>query len=136
MNPLAIGGIVEAVGQVADNLFTSDEERGRLELEGYQAETARLSGQLEVNREEARSQSLFVAGWRPAVGWVSVAALGYQFVLYPLMTWGWGSAQATGFVPSSLPPPPLLDVEALMVLVTGMLGLAGARTVEKLKRVS
>lgn len=44
MNPLLIGGIVETVGKVADDLFTSDEERARLALEGYQAETSRMAG--------------------------------------------------------------------------------------------
>lgn len=133
MNQLLIGGIVEAVGNVADSLFTSDEERAKAELDAYQAETVRLGGQLEVNKEEAKHASIFVAGWRPAVGWVSVAALGYQFIIYPLLTWCWGAMQAAGWIAANLPPPPLLDVEALMVLITGMLGIAGARTWEKLK---
>ena len=133
MNPLVIGGIVEAVGSVADSLFTSDEERARVQVEAYQAETNRLNGQLEVNKVEAAHSNIFVSGWRPAVGWVCVIALAYQFILYPLCTWGWSAAQAAGWIVSTLSPPPLLDVEALMVLVTGMLGIAGARTYEKVK---
>ena len=84
MNPLLIGGIIDTVGKVADSLFTSDEERAKLQIEGlkaeteaYRAESERLGGQLEVNKEEARHASVFVAGWRPAVGWVSVIALAY-----------------------------------------------------------
>ena len=133
MNPLLIGGIIDTVGRVADSLFTSDEERERLEIDAYQAETERLNGQLQVNNEEARHASIFVAGWRPAVGWVCVLALAYQFIVYPLLIWGWNGMQAAGWIAANLPPPPLLDVEALMVLVTGMLGIAGARTWEKLK---
>lgn len=140
MNPLLIGGIIETVGKVADSLFTSDEERAKLQIdalraetEAYQAETTRLGGQIEVNKAEAQHSSVFVAGWRPAVGWVSVAALGYQYILYPLLTWAWSGMQAAGWIASTLPSPPLLDVDALMVLVTGMLGIAGARTWEKLK---
>lgn len=133
MNPLLIGGIVETIGQVADDLFTSDEERARQDTEAYRAETERMHGQLEVNKIEAGHASAFVAGWRPAVGWVSVIALAYQFVLYPLLVWGWAAMQAAGWIAYNLPHPPLLDVDALMVLVTGMLGIAGARTWEKLK---
>ena len=103
------------------------------ETEAYRAESERLGGQLEVNKEEARHASVFVAGWRPAVGWVSVIALAYQFILYPLLVWGWNGMQAAGWIAANLNPPTLLDVEALMVLITGMLGIAGARTWEKLK---
>lgn len=140
MNPLLIGGIIDTVGKVADSLFTSDEERAKLQIEGlkaeteaYRAESERLGGQLEVNKEEARHAIVFVAGWRPAVGWVSVIALAYQFILYPLLVWGWNGMQAAGWIAANLNPPPLLAVEALMVLITGMLGIAGARTWEKLK---
>lgn len=136
MNPLLIGGIVETVGKVADDLFTSDEERARAEIDAYRAETERIGGQAEINKIEAQHSSVFVAGWRPAVGWVSVLALAYQFVLYPLMVWGWSSMQAAGWIGVSLNPPPLLDVEALMVLITGMLGIAGARTWEKFRGVT
>jgi hypothetical protein len=133
MSPLLIGGIVDAVGKIADDLFTSDDERAKAALEAYRAETERIGGQLEINKTEAAHGSVFVAGWRPAVGWVSVASLGYQFILYPLLTWGWSGIKALGWIPVDLPPPPLLDIEALMVLVTGMLGIAGARTLEKIK---
>lgn len=143
MNPLLIGGIVETVGNIADDLFTSDEEREKLKIEAakvetdaYRAETERMHGQLDINKIEAQHASTFVAGWRPAVGWVSVLALAYQFILYPLMVWGWNAMQAAGWISSALLPPPLLDVEALMVLITGMLGIAGARTWEKFKGVA
>lgn len=131
MSLALIGGIIQTVGQVADSLVTSDEERARLEIDGYNAETQRLVLQTEVNKAEAQHASLFVAGWRPAVGWVCVAALAYQFVLYPFLTWGWSAMQATGWISIGLMPPPLLDVEALMVLITGMLGIAGMRSWDK-----
>ena len=136
MNPFLLGGIVETVGKVADDLFTSDEERTRLELEAYQAETERLGGQIEINKAEAQHASVFVSGWRPAVGWVSVLALAYQFIAYPLLVWAWAFMQSRGWIASTLTPPPLLDVEALMVLTTGMLGIAGARSFEKVKGVA
>lgn len=143
MNPLLIGGIVETVGKLADDLFTSDKERldAEIELRKVGIEVAKidaglLTGQQEVNKAEAGHASVFVAGWRPAVGWVSVAALGYQFILYPLLTWAWAWMQSAGWVEPALQPPPLLDVEALLVLLTGMLGIAGARTFEKVKGIT
>lgn len=143
MTPLLVGGIVEAVGKIADNLFTSDKERLDAELdlrkigiEAAKIDASLLTGQQEINKTEALHSSVFVAGWRPAIGWVCVAALAYQFVVYPLLVWGWGWMQAIGWVPAELPAPPILDTEALMILLTGMLGLAGARTFEKVKGVS
>lgn len=143
MNPLLIGGIIDTVGKVADSLFTSDEERARLQIEAtkaetdaFRAESERMAGQVDINKIEAAHSSLFVAGWRPGIGWVCVISLAYQFVLYPLLLWGWGAFQAAGWISATLSAPPLLDVEALMVLVTAMLGIAGARTWEKFKGVA
>lgn len=142
MNGLLIGGLVEGIGKIADDLFTSDKERldaeiemRRVGIEAAKIDAGLLAGQHEINKEEAKHQSIFVAGWRPAVGWVCVVALGYQFVLYPLLTWAWAWLQSAGFVDAALSPPPLLDVDALMVLITGLLGLAGARTFERVKGV-
>lgn len=140
LNP--IGGIVSAVGQLADDLFTSDEERLRADLDAMKVglEAARIDadlikGQQDINKEEAKHSSIFVAGWRPAIGWVGVLALAYQFILYPLLTWGWAWMQAQKWIPDGIRPPPLLDVEALMVLLTGILGIAGARTFEKVRGI-
>lgn len=136
MNPLlvpAVGSIVESVGKIADDLFTSDEERLRAELDGYKAETERMSGQVEINKIEAAHQNLFVAGWRPAVGWCGVLAMFYQFVAYPLLVWGWHAMQAAGWISLGLVEPPMLDTEALWVILTGILGLGAARTFEKTK---
>ena len=140
LNPVA--GIVEAVGKVADDLFTSDDERMKAELEfsrvGLEAakiDADLIKGQQEINKVEAAHASIFVAGWRPAIGWVGVAALAYQYVLYPFLLWAWTWMQAKDWVPATQAPPPLLDVNALMVLVTGILGIASARTFEKVRGV-
>lgn len=133
MNPLMIGRIVETVGKVADDLFTSDEERAKAALDGYQAETARIQGQLGVNQAEAGNANWFVAGWRPFIGWVGGASLAYQFVLYPLLVWGWSLFQAKGWVPVSLAPPPVLPADALWTIIIGMLGVAGMRSFDKAK---
>ena len=134
MNP--IGAIVAAVGGVIDDLHTSDKERLDAEIELRKIDAGLLHGQMEVNKVEAASSSLFVAGWRPAIGWIGAVALGYQFLLYPLLVWVWALLQARGLVPGSLQPPPMLDTEALWVVLSGMLGIAGLRSVEKVKGVA
>jgi hypothetical protein len=140
---LALGGIVEAVGKVADNLHTSDKERldadielRRLALDGAKIEAELVKGQHDINKAEAQHASLFVAGWRPAIGWIGAAALAYQFILYPFLTWGWRLIQAAGWVPADMMPPPVLDADALWVILTGMLGIAGMRSLEKVKGVA
>lgn len=136
MNPFAVGGIVEGVGKIADDLFTSDEERLRAEIDLKRLDVDVALGQMAVNEAEAQHASLFVAGWRPAIGWVGASAMAYQFLLYPLMVWGWSFMQAKGWVPGDLKPPPMLDTEALWVILSGMLGIAGMRSVEKVKGVA
>ncbi len=143
MNPLALGGIVQAVGQIADDLVTTDKERldaelelRRVDLEERQVDADLVRGQLEVNRAEAASSSLFVAGWRPAIGWIGAAAMAYQFLAYPLLVWIWALLQARAWVPAGLQPPPMLDTDALWVVLSGMLGIAGLRSVEKVKGVA
>lgn len=140
MNPLIIGGIVETIGKIADDLFTSDKERAdaqiemmKVGIEAAKVDASLVVAQLEVNKAEATNESIFVAGWRPAIGWVGATAMAYQFILYPLMTWGWSMIQAWGWVPMEMRPPPMLDTDALWVILSGMLGIAGMRTVEKVK---
>lgn len=138
MNPLLIGGIVEAVGKIADDLFTSDKERldaqielQRLGIEEQRIEAGLLSGQHEINRVEAAHSSIFVAGWRPAIGWVGVAAMAYQFILYPFLVWAWAAMQAAGWVDTALSAPPVLATDALWVILTGILGIGTLRSFDK-----
>jgi len=129
------GNIVKAIGDVVDNLFTSDEERMEKKLEMYKAEreynfkeaellSKKNIAQAEINKEEAHTGNLFIAGWRPAIGWVGAIALFYQFVLYPVLLW----------IPGIKNPPPPLDYTLLYTLITGMLGIAGMRSFDKLKK--
>ena len=107
-------------------------EELRLKILDIAANSA--SQQLDVNKVEAASASIFVAGWRPAVGWVCASALAWQYVIDPLATWILGVLCAWKHV--SLPALPALDSGALMTLLTTMLGFGGLRTFEKLKNVS
>ena len=134
-NLLGIGSLIEGVGKVADDLFTSDEERLKIAFQEKVIDAELTKGQLDINKAEAQHQSVFVAGWRPFIGWVGGIALAYQFILYPLMTWLWALLQAKGWVPSTLNPPPVLDAQELWVILTGMLGIAGLRSFDKYKGI-
>ena len=83
-----------------------------------------IEAQNAVNAAEANHASLFVSGWRPFVGWTCGLAFAYNFLAYPFLTFA-----AVNF---QLQPPPLLDVATMLPVLLGMLGLAGARSVEKL----
>jgi len=136
MNFLGIGSVIESVGKVASDLITTDKERMELELEAKRIDQAIDLGQMEVNKVEAANQNLFVAGWRPAIGWVGAGAMFYQFLLYPLLVWAWTWMQAEQIVPQEVKPPPMLDTDALWVILSGMLGIAGMRSFEKSRGVA
>lgn len=146
MSPIllpGLGAVIEAAGRVADSLITTDQERlqaqiemRKLDLEAMRIEQATDLAQMEVNRAEAQHASLFVAGWRPAIGWIGAAALAYQYLAYPALVWAWSAMQAAGWVAHAMSPPPVLDADALWVILTGMLGIAGLRTAEKVRGVS
>jgi Holin of 3TMs, for gene-transfer release len=82
-------------------------------------ELAQLTGQMAINQEEAKSSSLFVAGWRPYIGWICGTGLGYQFLVYPILV---------AFIPKIQQ----LDIGTLLTLLAGMLGMGVLRTQEKL----
>jgi len=86
-------------------------------------------GQLEVNKAEAASASLFVAGWRPAVGWVCVLGMASNFVLIPIVNFILALADSAITVP-------LIDTSTMMPVLLGMLGLGAMRSAEKIKKVS
>ena len=88
---------------------------------------AEAMAQMEVNRAEASHDSLFVAGWRPAIGWTCAFAIFSDFCLRPLMVW------ASGWYPS-MPVFPSLISDNLWELMAGMLGLSGLRTFEKTRK--
>lgn len=93
-----------------------------------------MLAQLKVNAAEAQHKSIFVAGWRPFIGWIGGSALAYQFIVYPILTWLWAIFQALGKIPSDLSPPPILETGALFSIVTAMLGVGGMRSFDKLKK--
>ena len=124
-----VGGIIDKVfpdaNAAADAKLKLVEMAQRGELAQLEAEKAVTLAQIDVNKADAQSQDQFQRRWRPAAGWVCVLGLGYNFLLQPLLSWlswlkGW-------------PVPPILDVEQLLVLLSGLLGLGGFRTVERVR---
>lgn len=143
MDLIGIGSIIEGVGKVAGDLITTDKERlqmaledRKLDLEEKRIDQATDLAQVDINKIEAASTSLFVSGWRPAVGWVGVFGLAYQFLGYPLMQWLWSFLQGCDIIPQGLNPPPDLNTDQLMVLLSGLLGFGGMRSFEKTKGVA
>lgn len=86
-------------------------------------------GQMEVNKAEAATGSLFIGGWRPAIGWACASALWFQYMVTPVVMW---VAEIAGHV---LPKPPTLDA-VLWELMFALLGMGGLRTYEKIKGVA
>lgn len=136
MNIFGIGTVIESVGKVASDLITTDKERLEMALREKELDQRLDLAQIEVNKAEAIHSSIFVAGWRPAIGWIGAAAMAYQFLLYPLLLWGWTWMQGVGWIPKELTPPPVLEADQLWVILSGILGIAGMRSFEKTKGVA
>ena len=90
------------------------------------AESEAIKGQLRANENEALSRSVFVAGWRPFIGWVCGLSFAWHFVVSPIVLF------AAEFYGKSIPVP-VFDMNSLMTVLMGMLGLGGMRTYEKMK---
>jgi hypothetical protein len=125
--------LLPVVGDVLDRFFPNKEEKERAEREIAAKLTEHLAkidlAQLEVNKAEAASRNIFVAGWRPFVGWTCGMALAYTYVVQPILVFG--LAHYGYWV--DLPP---LDMSTMMPVLLGMLGLGGLRSFEKYKGVS
>lgn len=86
-------------------------------------------GQMEVNKAEAAHRSIFVAGWRPWIGWVCGTAFAMHFVVLPLVS-------VVGIYAGFAAPTITFDMSSLMTVLMGMLGLGGMRSYEKIKGVA
>ena len=109
---------IKEVGNILDKLFTSDDERNKAEIAKLEIEKTLLMGQIQTNQQEAVHRSIFVAGWRPAIGWTCAIGLFYDVLLRPI---------AVGFGY----PFPSLDTASLISLIVALLGLGTLRTTEK-----
>ena len=85
--------------------------------------------QIDVNKEEAKSRSWWIAGWRPACGWICTLAMGYHFIIQPFLIFFLALFGMKMDLPS-------FDMDTLMTVLLGMLGLGTLRTVEKSKKLT
>lgn len=120
-----IASPIEAIGNVLDKLLTSDEERENLVLLKEKLYQNSALVQAEINKIEAQHRSLFVAGWRPFIGWVCGCALLWHFIGYDFLSW-------ISSVNNWQQPPELSGTEQLITIVISLLGLGVYRTVEKI----
>ena len=128
-----IPGLLPLVGDVLDRFFPDKEkaEQAKREIESqFTNHLARIDlAQLEVNKEEAKSRNIFIAGWRPFIGWTCGLALCWTYILQPM-------AQFVLAQTGHLIDLPGLDMSTMMPVLLGMLGLGGLRSFEKFKGVS
>lgn len=133
----AVKGIREAI--TGKEIITGQERMDlvnklhEIEMAALEVDKSVMQAQTEINKIEAESSSSFRGNWRPAVGWVCVAGLIYQYFIVTLFPW---CIKVTIIFTGSkidLPILPNLDMGTLLTLLLGMLGLGGLRTYEKIK---
>lgn len=118
-----IGAVADLASTVVNKIFPDKTDQERAQLA---AAVQIVQGQLDINKAEAASASVFTSGWRPAIGWCCAAALVLQYLARPMLQW-------VGVVSGhDWPTLPGID-DNLWQLMLGMLGLGGLRTIERVK---
>jgi hypothetical protein len=117
----------------AEEIRKLEELRQTGDIEKMNAQVRLLTGQMAINAKEAEHKSVFVAGWRPWIGWVGGMSLAYQFLIYPLLLWIWALATLAFEIPEGFEPPPLPVADDLYTIVLGMLGIGAMRSYDKSK---
>jgi dienelactone hydrolase len=132
MNPLIVAPILQLGQSLLERWFPDPQKKAEAEqqfmLLMQEQDFRKVIAQLEVNAKEAASPHLFVAGWRPFVGWCCGAGFLWATIGQPVVAW---VAIAKGW-----PAPPAIDTEVLLYVLGGMLGLGGLRSFEKSKGVT
>ena len=120
--------LAPAIGTLIDRLIPDKHEAGRakaeIELKLVEAANEVNLQQIETNKIEANHRSIFVAGWRPFIGWVCGAGFAWAFIGQPVAVWVLALAGNTATLPN-------MDTAPLLEMAFAMLGLAGLRTYEK-----
>ena len=126
--------LIGPVSDLLDQFVEDTDQKARLAHEiATMAERhaqERAMAQLEVNKAEASHRNIFVAGWRPFIGWTCGISLAWHFVLSPVVVF------VTAWMKVETPELPAFDMDSLMTVLLGMLGLGGLRTFEKSKGLS
>jgi len=132
-----IGAITETLGSIfglVDKMIPDKDKAIQLkhdiQMKVLDLQSRVQTGQIDINKIEASHRSIFVAGWRPAIGWICALALGWHFIGYDLAVW------IANIFSVDITMPTLVGTDNLIEMVLAMLGLAGFRTYEKYKGVS
>jgi hypothetical protein len=133
-----VTALLPALGTLIDRLIpdraAADKAKAEMELQLVNAANAAAMAQVEVNKIEAGHSSVFVAGWRPFIGWVCGVSLALYYVpmfIIGMALWIWACLEAGQLVQR-----PELGVAEIIGLVMAMLGLGSLRTFEKLNGVA
>jgi len=121
--------VIGVAGKILDKFVEDKDLKTKLNAELKTQLISLDLAQAQANIEQAKHPSLFVSGARPAIMWVCCFALGWQFILAPISSWG----LAIWYPVITLP---VLDTQSLMTLMLSLLGLGGMRTAEKWKGVA
>lgn len=119
-----VAGLLSGIGGLAKDLRVAitgidPVKQAEIEAKLLELEAASQQGQMAINLEEAKSESLWVSGWRPAVGWTCASGLAIQYLILPILyAFDWAE-------------PIALDFGELITLLLGMLGMGALRTYEK-----
>lgn len=119
-----IGDIIGVVGGVVERLVPDKSKAAEMKHEMAMSIINSDLAQIDVNKVEAAHKSVFVSGWRPAVGWICVAALGFNYIVSPLLAWA-----AVIWMPDAIIPQ--LDISELLTLLFGLLGMGTLRSYDK-----
>ena len=129
LGKMAIEKIWPDVEKQAEEMRKLEQMKQNGDLAQLNAHVQLMLGQIEVNKIEAASNSIFVAGWRPAVGWVCVTVLAFNYIVVYLLEY------AMLFVENAPELPARFDMSELWPLLLGMLGIGGMRSFDKSKGV-
>jgi hypothetical protein len=128
-----ISAALDLGNTLISRIFPDPEKAAQAKLEllklQQSGELASMTAQTDINKEEAKSSSIFVSGWRPFVGWVCGSAFALHYLLLPVANF---ILVMTGHKEVILS----FDMQTLLTLLMGLLGLGGYRTVEKVKGVA
>ena len=124
-----VDSVVGVAGKVLDKFIEDKDLKAKLQHEmDMQLHNANLA-QIDVNKAEAASGSIFKGGWRPFVGWVCGVAMLYHFLLQPIIVFTLSASGITFDLPE-------FDMGSLMTILMGLLGLGGLRSFEKHKGIT
>lgn len=125
MSLTGLGEVADLAGTIVNKIWP---DASQAQKDALAFQLAQITAQTDTNKVEAGNQSVFVAGWRPFIGWVCGSAFAWTFVIGPMVSY---AAKLAGITVAL----PVLDLSELTPVLLGMLGLGAMRTVEKVNGI-